>query len=173
MGTIQSVLIVDDDEKLLAAYRRWGTAALRVHTAASPAAARAVAIDEQPQLAVVDLRLGDASGIELLRELHAIAPRMQLVLYSAYLSVAHAVEAMRAGAAHVLFKPLSLREIIARVERDDVEPSPETPTLARVEWEYITRVLGDCEGNISEAARLLGLHRSSLQRRLRKHAPRV
>jgi len=73
-----------------------------------------------------------------------------------------------------MFKPITLEEMVKRVEEDtptelDLE---ETPTLARVEWEHITRVLADCNGNISMAARRLGIYRSSLQRRLRKHAPR-
>ena len=79
---------------------------------------------------------------------------------------------MRAGADIVVFKPITFSEIKARIQGGNLnEPCDEVPTLARAEWEHISRVLADCNGNVSEAARRLGIYRSSLQRRLRKYAP--
>ena len=169
--SIESVLVVDDDEKLLRACQR--VTGRSVFTAANAAAAMQVAAHAKPELAIVDLRIGDDSGIELVRELKAAHPALVVVLCSGYLSVTTAVAAVRAGADIVLFKPVTFDEILKRVE-EDVEDAPdlgETPTLARAEWEHIMRVLADCNGNVSMAARRLGIYRSSLQRKLRKYAP--
>jgi two-component system, response regulator RegA len=171
---IRTVLAVDDDEILLAAYRRGVDRQRSLFTASNPTTARQIARRESPELAVIDLRISTDSGIDLVRDLKRERPDMVIVLCSAYLSVVATEAAMKAGAYCVMFKPITLEEIVRRVEEDtpvelDLE---ETPTLARVEWEHITRVLADCNGNISMAARRLGIYRSSLQRRLRKHAPR-
>ncbi len=85
------------------------------------------------------------------------------------------VAAVRAGADIIAFKPITFREIIQRLEEGEEAEEPaldDTPSLARAEWEHIMRVLSDCDGNVSAAARRLGIYRSSLQRRLRKYAPR-
>ena len=167
-----SVLVVDDDEQVLRSWKR----AARGHdvfTAIDPSTARHLAHAERPDLAIVDLRLGNASGIDLIRELKRDLPDLVLVLCSGYLSVAVAVAAVRAGAEIVVFKPITFHEIMQRFEESAGEPDLEdTPTLARAEWEHIMRVLADCDGNVSAAARRLGIYRSSLQRRLRKEAPR-
>jgi len=167
-----SVLVVDDDEQVLRAWKR--TARERnVFTASDATTARHLAHTERPDLVIVDLRLGNASGIDLIRELKHDLPDLVLALCSGYLSVAVAVAAVRAGAEIVVFKPITLPEILQRFEDSTNEPDPaDTPTLARAEWEHIMRVLADCNGNVSRAARRLGIYRSSLQRRLRKHAPR-
>jgi two-component system response regulator RegA len=165
-------LVVDDDEQVLRSWKR----AARGHdvfTAIDPSTARHLAHAERPDLAIVDLRLGNASGIDLIRELKRDLPDLVLVLCSGYLSVAVAVAAVRAGAEIVVFKPITFHEIMQRFEESAGEPDLEdTPTLARAEWEHIMRVLADCDGNVSAAARRLGIYRSSLQRRLRKEAPR-
>jgi two-component system response regulator RegA len=166
-------LIVDDDDKLLSAFKRTANDRTLV-TTNDPATALALARSQPPDLAIVDLRIGSASGIDLIRDLRADLPDACLVLCSGYLSVAGTVAAVRAGADMVLFKPVVLSEILRRVEEEDFEDEPDleqTPTLARAEWEHIMRVLDDCEGNVSRAARRLGIYRSSLQRRLRKYAP--
>jgi len=127
-------------------------------------------------LAIIDLRLGNESGITLVRDLKAERPDTTIAMVSGYLSVSSAVAAVRAGADLILFKPVTFREIVRRVEEGmpSLDPSiEETPTLARAEWEHITRVLADCNGNVSMAARRLGIHRQSLQRRLRKFPPRA
>jgi two-component system, response regulator RegA len=168
--SIASVLVVDDDAKLLRAYRR--AAACDVFTADTADTARAIASTEHPDLAIVDLRLGDGSGIDLVRELRRERPELVIALCSGYLSVAAAVSAVRAGADHVMFKPITFEEILQRASQPEEPPIDlDTPTLARAEWEHIMRVLADCNGNITIAARRLGIYRSSLQRRLRKYAP--
>jgi two-component system response regulator RegA len=176
--TIGTVLVVDDEERVLAAYRRTLTGTGRtVHTATEPAAARAIAGEEQIDLAIIDLRLrltadGLTSGIELIQHLRSEYPQIAIALVSGYLSVTTTVAAVRAGADVVLFKPVTCEEILRHFEGPASEPAPEpvedTPTLAQAEWEHVNRVLADCKGNISMAARRLGIYRSSLQRRLRR-----
>lgn len=171
---IRSVLAIDDDEQILAGYRKGFGKERMVLTTTDPAAARQLAGRERCDLAIVDLRLKGESGIALTRDLKAEVPEMLIVLCSGYLSVEVAVAAVHAGADAVLFKPITARDILRRVEEGPlIDPDLEdTPTLARAEWEHITRVLADCGNNVSEAARRLGIYRSSLQRRLRKLAPR-
>jgi two-component system, response regulator RegA len=172
---IRVVLAIDDDEHTLSGYKRGFGRDRTVHATADPAAARQIARRERCDLAVVDLRLQGESGISLTRELRRECPDMLIALCSGYLSVDVAVAAVHAGADAVLFKPISAKEILRRVEEGpSFEPNlDDTPTLARAEWEHITRVLADCNGNVSLAARRLGIYRSSLQRRLRKFAPRA
>ncbi len=175
MGRVlQSILVVDDEPSLLAAARRQLGMSYTVLTATDADGAIEQARKQRPDLAILDLRLARDSGIDLLRELKRELPTTIFVLCSGYLSVTTAVAAAHAGAEHVLPKPIGFREIIRRVANDEEEAAvdaDDTPSLARVEWDHISRVLDDCGGNISEAARRLGIYRSSLQRRLRKQAP--
>jgi two-component system, response regulator RegA len=172
--SIRNILVVDDDEHIL---RAWKRAARERHivTASDAATARKLASTEPLDLAIVDLKLGTGSGIELIRQLKQDHPDLRVVLCSGYLSVPSTLSAMRAGADTVVFKPITLREILQRLEAGtgdpelpDLEDLEDTPTLARAEREHIERVLADCGGNVSRAARRLGIYRSSLQRRLRK-----
>ena len=165
-----SVLVVDDDDVFRSRLgRAFADRGFEVRTARSAEEAIALAQQDSPEFAVVDLRMPGASGVDLVRELHAIDPASVVVMLTGYGSIATAVEAIRAGAVHYLSKPVDVDEILAALT-GKVAPSAgaEVPSLARVEWEHIQRVLGDCEGNISRAARLLGLHRRSLQRKLSK-----
>jgi len=174
MGSeLKSVLVIDDDASILAAARRSLARQWQVTTAQTAEQALALAPEAKPDVAIIDLRIAGASGLELLRQLKADWPEMVCVLYSGFLSISHAVQATREGADLVVSKPMPFTEILRRVTEGEPEPSEdeETPTLARVEWDHIARVLEDCGGNISQAARRLGIYRSSLQRRLRKHAP--
>ena len=167
------ILVVDDDEQVLRAWRRAARGHLVV-TASDAATARQLAHAERPDLAIIDLRLGGASGIDLIRELKRDLPQLMVAMCSGYLSVAATVAAVRAGADIVAFKPITFQELLQRFEdRAEAPDLDDTPTLARAEWEHIMRVLADCHGNISAAARRLGIYRSSLQRRLRKYAPRA
>ncbi|MBW2629723.1 MAG: response regulator, partial [Deltaproteobacteria bacterium] len=116
--------------------------------------------------------------LEVVRELHRVDPATKIVVLTGYGSIATALEAVRLGATHYLTKPADVDEVIAAFDRGEgqaaVEPPAtgseplETPSLARVEWEHIQRVLTDCGGNITKAAEKLGIHRRSLQRKLSK-----
>lgn len=152
---------------------------MRTAADADEAIARAEAAP--PELAVVDLRLPGRSGLELVRELRARIPDVRIVVLTGYGSIANAVEAMRLGATHYLSKPADADEILAAFARtsgdSEVVSEPDegalAPSLARAESEHINRVLADCGGNVSEAARRLGLHRRSLQRKLAKLPPKT
>jgi two-component system response regulator RegA len=173
--TIGSVLVVDDDEAVLASWKRGITRERTCALAKDASSAIELARAQPFDLAITDLRLGADSGIEVIRAIKKHSPETLIVLCSGYLSVAAAVSAMHAGAEIVVFKPITFREILHHIERHDNDDLPEltdTPTLARAEWEHIMRVMADCNGNVSMAARRLGIYRSSLQRRLRKFAPR-
>lgn len=172
-----SLLLVDDDsvfrERLARAFASRG---FEVQAAADYDEAVALARDDSPELAVVDLRMPGHSGLELVRELKKIDEQTKVVVLTGYGSIATAVEAMRIGAANYLAKPADADDILAAFEHADapvLEPTKGyvAPSLARTEWEHINRVLNDTGGNISEAARRLGIHRRSLQRKLHKFAP--
>jgi two-component system response regulator RegA len=169
-----SLLIVEDDAilrgRLARAFRERG---FEVREAASGEEALALAEGEPPEHAVVDLRMGGMSGLAVVQALKEADPSTVVVVLTGYGSIATALEAVRLGAAHYLTKPADADEILAAFGRSGAALSTPadprlTPTLARVEWEHINRVLADCEGNISQAARVLGIHRRSLQRKLSK-----
>lgn len=178
----RSLLVVDDDEtfrtRLARAFRARG---FEVRSAADYDDAMKLAKEDSPELAVVDLRMPGKSGIELVRDLKALDPAIQIVVLTGYGSIATAVEAVRLGAIHYLTKPADADDILAAFHPAETAIDPVqdaessavgVPSLARVEWEHINRVLADCQGNISQAARLLGLHRRSLQRKLSKYPVR-
>jgi two-component system response regulator RegA len=171
-------LVVDDDvvfrERLARALRARG---YDVREAEDAAAARRAVAEEAVEWAVVDLRLPDGSGLDVVRDVLAAAPGARILVLTGYGSIATALEAVRLGAVNYLTKPANLDEILAGFGRDqaaepEAEPLGEAPSLARVEWEHINRVLADSGGNISEAARRLGMHRRSLQRKLAKRPTR-
>ena len=179
-------LVFDDDdvfrERLARALRARG---YDVHEAADAAAARSVVGGTAVGWAVVDLRLPDGSGLDVVRDIVTAAPGAKVVVLTGYGSIATALEAVRLGATHYLTKPATVEAVLAGLTRDaaglseaeaeaDAEAgaADEVPSLARVEWEHINRVLADSGGNISEAARRLGMHRRSLQRKLAKRPTR-
>lgn len=175
-----SILIVDDDdtlrERLAGAFRARGFDA---RTAADYESARRAAVADAPEFAVVDLRMPGRSGLELIRELKAIDPETKIVVLTAYGSIATTIDAMKLGAIYYLQKPADVDDIMSAFQRGEApalegDSSAEfaAPSLERVRWEHINRVLADCEGNVSEAARRLKLHRRSLQRILHKYPPR-
>jgi two-component system response regulator RegA len=171
-------LVVDDDPtfrtRLVKALTMRGMPA---HGAASGEQAIGLARTVNANAAVVDLRMPGMGGLDLVRELSAAHPGMQIVVLTGYGSIATAVEAVRRGAVNYLMKPVDTEQILAAFDHqpdapaDPAPPTETTPSLARVEWEHIQRVLTDCAGNISLAARKLGLHRRSLQRKLGKLPP--
>lgn len=174
--TARSVLVVDDDEvfrgRLVRAFSERGFDARGADGGQS---AIDSAQNDSPEYAVVDLRMPDRSGLEVVRALKTLDPTTNVVVLTGYGSIATALEAVRLGATHYLTKPADVDDIIAGFARATAAPTElpdiqhEVPSLARTEWEHINRVLSDCGGNISQAARLLGIHRRSLQRKLAKH----
>ena len=172
------LLLVDDDERfagrLARAVRDRG---LRVQVAHSHAGALAIAKEAPVAWAVVDLKLPDRTGLQLIHDLLALWPDARIVMLTGYGSITTAVDAGRLGAVHYLAKPTDADMVLAAFGRSDplagARPQDDyaPPSLARTEWEHIQRVLSDCGGNISEAARRLGLHRRTLQRKLDKHPP--
>lgn len=176
-GHAPTLLLVDDEavfrERLARAFRERG---FEVSTAGSYDEALALATKESPELAVVDLRMPGRGGLELVRALHALDASTRIIVLTGYGSIATAVEAVKLGAFNYLPKPADVDDLLLAFSRGPGEPAQVTedfqpPTLARAEWEHIQRVLADCGGNISEAARRLGLHRRSLQRKLQKYPP--
>ena len=171
---LQTILVVEDDDAFRSILvQALGSRGYEAQGVADAAAAIASARRDSPEMAVVDLRLGDESGLDVVRELKAIDPSTTIVVLTGYGSIATALESIRLGAAHYLTKPTDVDHILAAFDRGlSARPRDlptETPSLARVEWEHLQRVLTDCDGNISEAARKLGIYRRSLQRKLLKH----
>jgi two-component system response regulator RegA len=174
----QSLLLVDDDEvfrtRMARAFVERGYEVTAAHDFDS---ALAHARIESPELAVLDLKMPGRSGLELVKALLEIDPQTKIVVLTGYGSIATAIDAVRLGATYYLQKPADADEILASFARGQAPPldPPETdyraPSLARAEWEHINRVLSDAGGNISEAARRLGIHRRSLQRKLQKYPP--
>lgn len=168
MTDARTILVIDDDatfrDRLARALVSRGFEATAI---ADRAAAVRAATADSPELAVVDLRLGSEDGLDVVRDLHRIDPATRIIVLTGYGSIATAVEAVRSGAFTYLQKPVDADQLVAAF---DGEPTSrgEVPSLARVEWEHIQRVLVDCAGNVSQAARLLGIHRRSLQRKLSK-----
>ena len=173
-----SILLVDDDdvfrERLARAFRRRG---FDVRAAASAEEALASARLDSPEMAVLDLRMPGANGLELLQALREIDETTAAVVLTGYGSIATAVEATRLGAVYYLPKPADVDDILAAFEKGQkpplaaVEDDHQVPSLARAEWEHINRVLAECGGNISRAARMLGIHRRTLQRKLQTYPP--
>ena len=169
----RTLLVVDDDEAFRTRLVRALTARGFIVTgAASYDEALAAAEADTPECALVDLKLPGRSGLDVVRDLRAMDGTTTIVVLTGYGSIATAVQSVKLGASSYLTKPVDADQIAAAFELkggDDEPPSPAVQPLARVEWEHIQRVLVDCDGNVSQAARLLGIHRRSLQRKLLKN----
>ena len=170
----RKVLLVDDDEILLHACSRALGRTVRLFIATTSAEARQVAQAELLDAIVVDYLLGRENGIELVRELKERRPACRFLLLSGHASIETTVTAMRAGADDVKQKPVHPRALVRWVETGtwDRGDTSTTATEERIVWEYAHRVVAECGGNISEAARRLGVQRLTLRRRLEKSAPR-
>jgi two-component system, response regulator RegA len=167
-------LVVDDDdcyrELLVQSLAKRGHEA---RGACNALDARAVAKEFNPDRAVVDLRMEGPSGLELIRWLKEDDAQIRIVVLTGFGSIATTQEAIKRGADAYLTKPCSIERVLAAFE--DESPGLEvipSPTLEQVEWEHMQRVLTDCDGNISKSARVLGVDRRSLQRKLAK-SPRL
>jgi two-component system, response regulator RegA len=174
--SLRRVLVVDDDivfaRVLARALDARGFHSTVAHDAATAVAACSV---EPPQYAVLDLKLGADNGLKLIPQLKRLAPAMRILLLTGYASIATAVQAIKRGADDYLAKPVDADAVagaLLNTPGAHAEPGATPPTAApplkRLEWEQIQRVIAECGGNISDAARRLGLHRRTLQRKLAK-----
>lgn len=179
MSEVRPRLLLVDDDRTFA--RVLGRVLERKGFAVVHAIDEAAAIEalspSPPAYAVVDLRLGDCgSGLRLVPRLRAASERMSIVVLTGYASVATAVDAVKLGADQYLAKPVDADTVIEALTR--CPPDPDRPlrdrplSVKRLEWEHIQRVLAEHDGNVSAAARALGMHRRTLQRKLAKHAVR-
>ena len=175
-GAGRKLLLVDDDaplrRSLTRALERRGFAVL---PAEGLAEGRMLARDNRPEFAVLDMRLAEGSGLELLKTLRDLRPDIRIVIVTGYGNIATAVAAIKAGAADYLAKPVDADDVVAALLRtgQGLPPPRENPMSAdRVRWEHIQRVFEQCNRNVSETARRLNMHRRTLQRILNKRAPR-
>jgi two-component system response regulator RegA len=172
-------LVVDDDDVfcglLARALERRG---FKVAAARSVPEAQHLIEKDRPEFAVVDLRIGNASGLSLVRQLAELRPPAKSIVLTGYGSIATAVDAIKLGALHYLTKPVEVEEILAALQgtapalAEGTAAQPKPLSVRRAEWEHIQRVLSSHGGNISAAARALGIHRRTLQRKLRKRPVR-
>jgi two-component system response regulator RegA len=176
IGPDRSLLICDDDEQFL---RRLGRAmekrGFEVTTAGSVGAGRAAVAALPPAYAVVDLRLEDGNGLDLVELIRERRPDARIVVLTGYGAIASAVAAVKIGATDYLAKPADANDVTcALLAQPSAKPEPpENPMSAdRVRWEHIQRVYELCDRNVSETARRLGMHRRTLQRILAKRSPR-
>lgn len=168
-----SLLIVDDDvtfcDVLAKAMTKRGFNVNCAHTI-DDALKNAEAMT--PEFAIIDLKLSNESGLMLVEKLKALDPGTRIVMLTGYASIATAVEAIKLGATHYLAKPVDADEIMKAFERttgdSDVQISTNPLSVGRLEWEYIHRILTENNNNISVTARILNMHRRTLQRKLAK-----
>lgn len=176
LGVDTSLLLVDDDEPFL---RRLAKAmekrGFSVETAGSVVAGKAIATARPAAYAVVDLRLEDGNGLDVVEVLRERRPDARIVVLTGYGAIATAVAAVKIGATDYLSKPADADAIVQALltTGGDLPPPPENPMSAdRVRWEHIQRVYELCDRNVSETARRLNMHRRTLQRILAKRSPR-
>ncbi len=176
LGADRSLLLVDDDEpfvkRLAKAMEKRG---FLPETAESVAAGKVAAMTRPPAYAVVDLRLLDGNGLDVVEVLRDRRPDCRIVVLTGYGTIATAVAAVKIGATDYLSKPADANDITnALLQRGDTHPAPpENPMSAdRVRWEHIQRVFEMCDRNVSETARRLSMHRRTLQRILAKRSPK-
>ena len=175
-GDDTSLLIVDDDKPFLTRLARaMETRGFIVDTAESVEEAVAKARANPPAYAVVDMRLGDGNGLDVVAAIREKREDARTVILTGYGNIATAVTAVKLGAVDYLSKPADADDVFAALTRQSGERAapPENPMSAdRVRWEHIQRVYEMCERNVSETARRLNMHRRTLQRILAKRAPR-
>ncbi len=177
--THRRVLLVDDDViSLRSIARGMSTRGYQVDCASTHAQALDVIRTRPPEMAVIDLFIGEDSGLDVLSSVRRANGLARCVIVTGYSSVATAMEAIRRGATDYLFKPTTADQMVRSLDPDAIDPptllpTPEGayPSLARMEWEYISQVLRACKGNVSSASRILQIPRRTLQRKLRKYPP--
>ena len=176
IGEDASLLIVDDDEPFLKRLARaMEKRGFEVETAGSVAAGTAIATARTPAYAVVDLRLEDGNGLDVVERIRERRADARVVVLTGYGAIATAVAAVKIGATDYLSKPADANDVTAALlaSDDEMPPPPENPMSAdRVRWEHIQRVYELCDRNVSETARRLNMHRRTLQRILAKRSPK-
>lgn len=172
----KTLLLVEDDETFRSVLARsLSRRGYQVVLAESAERALEMAAKAHPTYAVVDLKLPRDSGLAVISGLKALSPATRAVVLTGFASIATAVEAIKLGAVHYLAKPADADQVIEALTRDSGDPDMsalEPPSLARLEWEHIQRVLAEYRGNISATARALKMHRRTLQRKLSKRPVR-
>lgn len=169
----QRLLIIDDDETFCHVMQRaMSRRGFEVQVAQDAEEALILANQHQPHFATLDLKLEHSSGLKLLPELRTAIPECRIIVLTGYSSIATAVEAIKLGATNYLCKPADADEILAAFDSQSGDPDTELadnpPSVNRVTWEHIQKVLQQHDGNISATARALGMHRRTLQRKLQK-----
>ncbi len=173
----QYILLVDDDQAFLAVLERaMKRRAYTVHTATNSEQALRLAQEYKFERAVIDLKMVESSGLHLIEPLKAINPDIAIVILTGYSSITTAVDAIKLGAVNYLSKPANTDEILNAFENTkgnaDTVVAETPPSIDRVEWEHIQKILKENDGNISATARDLGMHRRTLQRKLQKRPVR-
>jgi len=171
------LLLVDDDEVFCQVLERALTKrGFEVSVALNLNDGLRLAEKLTPEYAVIDLRIGHDSGLALVKALKELDANTRIVILTGYASIATAVEAIKLGATHYLTKPADADEVVVALHKEDGDPNvaiKERPlSVKRLEWEYLQKVLMEHGGNISAAARALGMHRRTLQRKLDKRPVR-
>ena len=176
LGAGRQLLLVDDDAPLRRSMARaLERRGFQVLPAEGVAEARALAREHRPEFAVLDMRLAEGSGLDLVRTLRELRPETRIVIVTGYGNIATAVAAIKAGAVDYLAKPVDADDVANALLKSGqgLPPPRENPMSAdRVRWEHIQRVFEQCNRNVSETARRLNMHRRTLQRILNKRAPR-
>jgi len=171
------MLLVDDDPvftRVLA--RAMSRRGYDVRIASNADEALEIALEHQPQLATIDLKMDGRSGLTLIPQLREQLPELKMLVLTGYASITTAVEAIKLGAVNYLPKPADADQILTALQQQSPDadiPVAETPmSVNRLEWEHIQKVLNEHDGNISATARALGMHRRTLQRKLAKRPVR-
>jgi two-component system, response regulator RegA len=171
------LLLVDDDVTFCAVLKNaLEKRNFQVTVANDIATAIVLAEKTEPEYAVIDLRIGYESGLEMVKKLISLDSNTQIVILTGFASIATAVEAIKLGAIHYLTKPANADEIVNALHKNEGDASvaiSDNPlSVKRLEWEHLQKVLMQHEGNISAAARALNMHRRTLQRKLEKRPVR-
>jgi two-component system response regulator RegA len=180
MKKITRVLIIDDDPVYCRLLDK-GLGRLGYQCNVAHNTAQVLSIEDQQDVILLDMRLGEESGLGLIPDLQRTFPGSKFIMVTGYANLATAVTAVKKGASNYIAKPVDVKDIHAIIQESlfgddtqetDTAPIPgQAPSLKRLEWEHIHRVLEENEGNISRTAQKLGMHRRTLQRKLKKHAP--
>lgn len=168
------MMLVDDDDVLRSTLARaFSSRGYEVVTAGNHDEATLLLEGQRPDYAVVDLKMPGESGMTVLKSILECSPNTKAIVLTGYGSIANAVEAMRIGAVNYVTKPADAEQILAAFDSEQFGEGEDiqSQSLAETEWNHIQKVLADCGGNITHAAKILAIPRRTLQRKLKKRAP--